>query len=265
MQSILVYFVLLASVSSFGSMALGSTLERAESAYSAGRYNEATDLYLERALDKDTTAPNASVFHNLGLALDRQNELGPAVAAYLRAVQLEPRQGDFQYNLQFLLGKAQDKLDAQFQRDVLTRMWAGPSVFASERELFYLGLVFLALVAGFFSFSLLSPRHRKSAGLMTAVCGMVGLVLASALHYKLRGEADLGAVAVPKLSAYSGPTESVVIFELHSGAPFQILNTKGEWVKIELSDQKQGWVKRSGIASFGREVVILPSHLPKKS
>lgn len=265
MQSIVVTLVLLASVSLFASTASGSPLGKAESAYSAGRFDEATELYLERTLDKATTAPNASVFHNLGLAFDRQNELGLAVAAYLRAVQLEPRQGDFQYNLQFLLGKAQDKLDVNFQRDVLTYLWAGPSLFVNERELYYLGLFFLLLFAGFFSFSLLSQRHRKSAGLTTALCGMLGLVLASALHYKLRGEADLGAVAVPKLSAYSGPTESVVIFELHSGAPFQILNTKDDWVKIELSDQKQGWVKRSGIASFGREVVILPSHLPGKS
>ncbi|RZA23459.1 MAG: hypothetical protein EOP10_12725 [Proteobacteria bacterium] len=242
-----------------------STLDRAESAYGAGRYDEAAQLYLERAMDKAPNSANASIYHNLGLAFDRQKELGLAVAAYLRAVQLEPRQGDFQYNLRFLLDQAQDKLEPDFPREILPFIWDGPGRFLSEREVFYAAVGLLVLTAFLVSLALVLPRVRKGAlsfALLSALCLISS---GSALSYKIWGQPDLGAVAVKTLNAYSGPTESVVIFELHQGAPFQILNTSGDWVKISLSDQKQGWVKKEGIASFGKDSVIVPAHVDIKS
>ncbi|MES2744014.1 MAG: SH3 domain-containing protein [Bdellovibrionota bacterium] len=242
-----------------------STLDRAESAYGAGRYDEAAQLYLERAMDKAQNSANASLYHNLGLAFDRQKELGLAVAAYLRAVQLEPRQGDFQYNLKFLLDQAQDKLEPDFPRDVLNFVWEGPGRFLSEREVFYATVGLLVLTSLLLGLALVLPKLRKGA-LVFALLSALGLISSgSALSFKIWGQPDLGAVAVKTLNAYSGPTESIVIFELHLGAPFQILNTSGDWVKISLSDQKQGWVKKEGIASFGKDSVILPAHVDIKS
>lgn len=264
MRSIISFF-LSAIFLNFLCLAEASTLDKAEAAYSAGRYEESTKLYLERALERATSTPSASLFHNLGLSFDRQKELGLAVASYLRAAQLEPRQADFQYNLHFLLEQASDKLEARFDKGLLKTLWAGPSVFLSERESFYAAAIFLLFFSGFLSFALLKPRARRVSGFLASVSALFLLICLSGLSYKLFGEADVGAVAVPKLNAYSGPTESVVIFEIHQGAPFQILNTSGEWVKIELSDQKQGWVKKEGIASFGRNRVILPPEVESKS
>lgn len=260
MQSIIGFLIAVVTSTAL----FGSVLDKAESAYTSGRYSDAAQLYLERVLDPLATGPNASVFHNLGLAFDRQNEEGLAVASYLRAVQLEPRLGDFQYNLQFLLGKTQDKLDLDFHQDLLTTLWAGPSPFLSQKENFYLSVFVLSVFSVFLSIFIGLPAYRLLGGMAALGFGLIGLSLLSGLSFKLLGEPDLGAVAIPKLSAYSGPTESVVIFELHNGAPFQILNSTGDWIKIELSDQKQGWVKKSGIASFGRDIVILPSHVAKK-
>jgi tetratricopeptide (TPR) repeat protein len=236
-----------------------STLDRAESAYSAGQYDQAAKLYLERALDQAQEPANGSVYHNLGLAFDRQKDLGLAVAAYLRAVQLEPRQGDFQYNLRFLLEQSQDKLDAEFPQEPLAVLWEGAGRYLSEREVFYLALGSMVISSLLMNAAWLRPKIRRGALVSASLSGLCTLALLTALSYKLWGQQSLGAVVVKSLSAYSGPTESVVIFEIHQGAPFQILNTSGDWVKISLSDQKQGWVKKDGIASFGKKATILPS------
>ncbi len=238
-----------------------NTLEKAQAAYQSGQYKKAADLYLQ--LVEASATPTASVFHNLGLAFGRQQELGPAVASYLRALQLQPRQGDFQYNLHFLLGQAQDKLDGNFPRPAAARVLMGN--WTSERELYYLTLGFFLLTAGSFSYALLRKNFQSSAFSAGGVFLLLTIYLAVSFVYKLRFTPDQGAVVVSKLEAYSGPTQSVVIFELHAGAPFQILETSGEWVKIELSDQKRGWVRTDGIASFGSEHMILPPPLSSKS
>jgi len=257
---VLVFFGLITWVVS-AKPAAADTLDRAQAAYQSGSYEEASTLYLQHV--EGAGPANASVFHNLGLAFDRQKELGAAVASYLRALQLQPRQGDFQYNLHFLLGKATDKLDGNFPQPFPAQLLL--SRWASERELFYTTLAVFMLAMASLSYAWLRTRFRVGS------LGAGGLFLVLALYggfsliYKLRYTPDQGAVAVPKLEAYSGPTQSVVIFELHAGAPLQILEKSGEWVKIELSDQKRGWVRASGIASFGSEHVILPTNLSSKS
>lgn len=252
--------LILALLLTYTGQAKANTLDEAEAAYQAGKYDEASELYLQLV---KATGSNASVFHNLGLAFDRQKEIGPAVASYLRALQLQPRQGDFQYNLRFLMGQTSDKLDTSFPRPpetaILLDQWT------SERELLIITVVLFGLASALLSYSILKIRLRP----VTITLGVVFLLFsaysASSLIYKTKFAPDLGAVSVPKLEAYSGPTQSVVIFELHAGAPFQILETTGDWVKIGLSDQKTGWVRKEGIASFGSEHIILPPNLSSKS
>lgn len=252
------------SLNPLAASAAASSLVKAEAAYSAGDFEESTKLYLERTLDEATTSPNASIFHNLGLSFERKKELGLAVASYLRAVQLEPRQADFQYNLRFLLNQSSDKLDAEFPKDALRTLWSWPAK-GSERELFYASLISLAILISLLCFVVLRPSFRSSGIWLSLVASFLLLFFSSGLTYKLFGENDVGAVVAQKIEVYSGPTESVVIFELHQGAPFQILNSSGDWVKIGLSDQKQGWVKKSGVASFGRDTVLLPGEWKQAS
>lgn len=240
--------------------AQAGSLEKAQAAYQSGAYAEAIQQYLQVV---EASGTNASVYHNLGLAFDRQKELGQAVAAYLRALQLEPRQGDFQYNLHFLLGQTEDKLDTNFHRSMGTRLLLDQ--WLTERELFFGSLAVFLIASALFSYSFLRKRLRGPAVSVGALFVLLTLYGSLSLGYKLHYAPDQGAVIAPKLEAYSGPTQSVVIFELHAGAPFQILETSGDWVKIELSDQKHGWVRSEGIASFGSERTILPSEARSKS
>ncbi|MBC7658384.1 MAG: hypothetical protein H7249_01605 [Chitinophagaceae bacterium] len=243
-------------------VATAGTLEKAQAAYESGGYAESSKLYLEY-VEAEASSPNGSVFHNLGLAFDREKELGPAVAAYLRALQLRPRQDDFQYNLRFLLGKAEDKLDSNFPVPTSERLF--PSHIASEHEIFYAGLVFLVLTALFMSYGILQTRLKKSALSVSGIAALLTIYCSIGLYLKVNHTHDVGAISAPKVEAYSGPTQSVVIFELHEGAPFQIVDSSGDWVKIELSDQKRGWVRKEGIVSFGRDQIILPPHVSSKS
>ncbi|MBC7530981.1 MAG: SH3 domain-containing protein [Oligoflexus sp.] len=242
------------------------SLDKAQAAYQSGQYEDAVNQYLqviEASESKSSPSPSASVYHNLGLAFDRQKELGQAVASYLRATQLQPRQGDFQYNLRFLLGQTQDKLDNNFHRPMETSFLLDQ--WTTERELFYLSISVFLIAAAVYSYAFLRTRYRTAATSVGSIFFLLSLYSAASLFYKSQFVPDQGAVIAPKLEAYSGPTQSVVIFELHAGAPFQILETSNDWVKIELSDQKRGWVRSEGIASFGNEHNILPAKASSKS
>ncbi len=228
-----------------------ATLKDAEAAYQAGNYKEAAADYLDIVRQNP---PNASVFHNLGLAYDRDKALGPAIAAYLRAAQLQPREADFQYNLRFLLGEAQDKLDVSFPRPFPANLLADQ--WLSARELYYLTLALFLLLCAALSIAVLKKNLRSLTITGSLGLGLLVLYGAGSFFYKQSLARDQGAVASPTLSAYSGPSQSIVIFELHEGAPFQILETSGDWVKIELSDQKRGWVRKAGVVSFGRDLLL---------
>ncbi len=261
MRTIVIYLALLGGLL-FSSLQLSaSTLERAELAYSEGRYRESSEYYLERITDKGIKGANGSIYHNLGLAFDRQKQLGLAVAAYLRAVQLEPRQGDFRYNLQFLLSQAKDKLDYSIPGEWYDELWALPASPFSEKEIYYLALTLLLFFSIFMCWSILDPARRRLALGFGSVVSFLFCLSVLGLTYKLFGEKSLGAVSVPKIKVYSGPTEAVVIFELHEGAPFQVIHINGDWVKIQISDQKQGWVKREGVTSFGRKELVFSQAL----
>lgn len=216
--------------------------------YQKGDFAGAADIYLQLI----TRQPHhASLYHNLGSALYRNGETGAAVAAYMRALQLRPRDPDFKFNLAFLLSKNADKLEARLP----SQGW-NPLVLAqhfSTRELLFLSALSCLLVSGIGVFLLWRRESKRLLLSLTLPLGILSLYLGLNLFARVRAPANWGAVQVKELAAYSSPTgkNAVQIFRLHEGAPFAVLETAGDWIKIGLSDQKTGWVPKSQVVVFG--------------
>ncbi len=221
----------------------------AEDAFRQGQFSQASKIYLEAIQEGHS---NASIFYNLGTSLYKNGEMGAAVAAHLRARSLRPDDPDIRYNLRFLQEKAKDKLDMNRPE----RSWEKLSAahWMGQRSLFWSMIIPLVLAFWSVAWTLLTGRRPALLWSLGIVLFLVSVYPGLSLVDALWRSPDWGAVVSNELDVLASPTvkNSVVIFQLHEGAPFMVVNQSGDWFKIQLSDGKTGWAKGEGLAIFGK-------------
>ncbi len=225
-------------------------LRQAIQSFQGGDYTTASEIYLARAMEQ----ANGSLFHNLGLSFYRAGERGAAMAAYLRAFQLRPRDPDIQFNLKFLLAKGSDQLEAQMPKGDWESYLCPLAL--NIREYFLL-FVSCFLVTG--GLAALWVWTRKSVLILPLVIAAVLLSYVGAGYsWTAARQQDWGAITVAKAGVFTGPTDknALVIFELHEGAPFAVVEQSEDWLKLRISDGKTGWVKNDQVAVFGAKYKI---------
>jgi hypothetical protein len=229
-------------------LAADSDLEAAARFYQRGEFDRAIALYEKRLSNEPA---NASLYHNLGLSYYRNRQLGPAIAAYLQAAQLQPGEPDIRYNLEFLLKQTQDKLDARLNRNWFDGL--SLSHWLSERMIYYSLCLFLWMVLGSLAVLVYRRRWLWSFGFLTAFGGLASLYLMASFLYIKLWSPNWGAISKAEVEVFSSPTskQAIVIFALREGAPVAIIDERGEWVKIALSDDKTGWIPKEHLVAFG--------------
>jgi hypothetical protein len=245
----LMFILLLSVMNPLWAKDLSGSYAAAEDAYRQGDFEEAIQIYLGAIQDGEQSA---SLFYNLGTSLYKNGELGAAMAALLRARSLDPSDPDIRYNLRFLQEKARDKLDTKLQNDYLSH-WSASRWF-TERALFWWMSIALVLMLNLVGWMLFTGK----ASLMSWTGAFILLIGAFypglSLSRVLWQAPDWGAVRTAEVDVLASPTvrNAVVIFQLHEGAPFAVINESGDWYKIQLSDGKSGWIPREHLAIFGK-------------
>ena len=221
-------------------------------AYSDGLWSEALADWQEIC---EMGLESSDLYCNIGDAWYKQNELGQAVLAYERALKLDPSNATARYNLDFVNNMIQDKIETvpefflkQWSRKLC---WLLPSGAWAAICL----VLFAAVLACLLLFLLSASSSARKTGF---ILGVVLLVLASlSLAFSLRQRADYrkvdaAVVVKPVSSAKSSPGSSSVVdlFVLHEGTKVQIIDKVGEWVNIELSDGRQGWILASDLETI---------------
>jgi tetratricopeptide (TPR) repeat protein len=200
---------------------------------------------LRAALDQGAVDPN--VYHGLGNALYRQGELGPAIAAYRRGLQLAPGNGDIAANLELARKKTRDRLEPPAPR-------LGP--FFWQSSLSTATSARLAGIAAFLGLALLLVRcWRTSGGLLpgAAVALLAAALLAASTAVAHRAS-PAAVVVVAEVSASSalGPA-GVALFSLHEGAEVQVgehASAAGvDYTMVVLPDGRKGWLPSQALLS----------------
>lgn len=229
--------------------AAAPTLEEANALYESARYAEAGAAY--EALLRESP-DSAALHYNLGNARFRQGgpgALGRAVASYLRAFRLNPRDADARANLDFALRRAGESLvPAELP----------PAVFAlyhalSDDELaaaFWLAFWAACLLG---SAALLAPklRGRLGAGVLAACAACA----ATGGWWALRVSTGFKAPAVvvyQDTEVRSGPGESFpVSFKVPEGRRVERLDDKGPWQEIGVPREGlKGWILKSSLEAL---------------
>ncbi len=221
--------------------------DKANAAYTDGRWQDAADGY-EMIASLGLESPQ--LYYNAGNAWFKTENLGKAILNYERALKLDPSFSDARYNLEFASSRTQDRIEAV--PEFILKTWTRKFCYILDSDAWaVIFLVFLALVCAAVLLFLLAPTVGwKRTGFISAIVGIIlgGTALGFSLHqrndYFLSDEA---IVMKPVISTKSSPDGTMDLFILHEGTKVRILDTVGEWVDIEISDGRQGWVRTSEI------------------
>ncbi len=222
-------------------------LEQATAALDQGDFAAAATGY-EAAVQAG--AMNGHVYYNLGIAYARSGKVADAMAAFLAARKLLPRDPDVQANLKATLGSVKDKLDAEVPHGLAHTIAFWLDRF-TVKEFSYATAVTLGLVSLMVGLSYLVVPLARFRWLFFAAYA-IPLACGISLASKAQNEETWGAVAANGTKAYSGPSDkNPAVFELSEGAPVLIADTvPGGYVRVLLSDGKKGWISQKQIKVY---------------
>jgi tetratricopeptide (TPR) repeat protein len=230
----------------FGARAedLYSAFDSANQLYDSGKFAEAAAAY-----DKLLASGDASeaLYFNRGNALFRLGQTGRAIASYLQARRLAPRDADLRANLQIARTRARGGQQYQVERwrslfDRLTlNEWTALLVVA-----FWALFLLLALIQWR---PALKPALRNSClGAGTAVF-LLGICFAVALNLDYLSSSVV--VIAGEAEVRNGPLdEAPSNFKVRDGAELTVLDRKGGWLEVADAVQRTGWLRRDQILAL---------------
>jgi len=218
-----------------------SVFEQAGEKYSKGDFKAAAGLYEELARKK----PTATVYFDLANAQFRLGQKGRAMANYVRAENLRPRDPDIRWNKNVLQGALQDRLEesTSFYLYPVRRLIRAVTM----NEIAFLFSSLLALYTLFFLigrirlFAWTTPL-RRFIFVLLLVCAALGV-------FKWADTADERVVILDRevFGRYGPSDRETKAFLLHEGALGKVKDESGAWILIALPDKTSGWIPKSAV------------------
>ncbi|HVC08830.1 MAG TPA: tetratricopeptide repeat protein [Elusimicrobiota bacterium] len=216
---------------------------QAQKKYDAGDYAGAAAAFSQLSAQEPE---NSADLYNLGDSLFKEGRLGPAIAAYQKAFDLDPRDSNIRYNLNFALKKAGETLVPPGVPPVLFDVfyWFSlPELSGLQWTLCWLALI----LCGFW---ILLPGARDKLKPLAA-CSLALWIFWGGwfLVRKSLEPERLGVIISPSAEIRSGPGDGFnVIFTAPEGRRVEILAPQGDWLEIGvLKEGVQGWIKSDAV------------------
>jgi hypothetical protein len=214
-----------------------SGFETANRLYEQAKYPQAAASYRDLLRDGKSSA---ALWYNLGNALFKSGEFGQAIAAYLRAERLDPRDPDIRANLRFAREQARgpappggfwERYLGQFTLNEWTLATATPM---------WLALLLL-------SFAQWQPARWPAVRPWVFVAVGVACFLATctAVVYQQDRNTRVAVITSDTVEVRHGPLEeSQAAFNLHDGAETLVLDEKDGWLRVNAGAMGTGWIAK---------------------
>ncbi|MBZ9730275.1 tetratricopeptide repeat protein [Salegentibacter sp. JZCK2] len=246
MKNLIIVFLVFISALA---QAQNSTLfEEANDAYANDDFETAIAKY-EEILDNGETS--AAVYYNLGNAHYKLNNVAPSIYYYEKALQLNPTDEDVQNNIEFARSMTIDEIpvneETGFQKSVnqfistfTYNTWAYLSI--------ALSIIFVILFL-FYYFSRKPIIKRSLFGAAVFVFLLGGISVFFAFHQQeIQFNNQFAIIFADEAEVKNEPSQrGDAAFNLHEGTKARVLEDYQGWVKIELSNGTQGWIKNENI------------------
>lgn len=231
-----------------GAKAVGDAateFDQANREYERGKYPEAIAGY-QKLIEQDQVS--AAVYFNLGNAYFRAGQTGQAIACYLLAQRLAPRDPDIRANLRFARESVSGAAARPVNRweRVLNIVTMNQSAWIAA-GLFWTWLLLLA--AGQVRPSWVKGLRPSLIGLGIAT-GLAGLWLALLVNARL--STSTAVVITQEAVVRYGPfDEAQSSHTLRDGVELAVLDRKDHWLQVIDGARRTGWL-------HAEEVAVLP-------
>jgi len=194
---------------------------------------------------------SAELFFNLGNAHFKLGHLAPAILSYERAKKISPSDKDIDFNLRIANLRVVDRVEPL--PELFFVRWVKNLVIkhSSDGWAKLAMLMMWAALAFGAVFIFVNHLPAKRIGFFAALVALL-ISLSSALlaysQYNYQRTSDSAIVFVKNVYIKSAPDpQSTDLFILREGIKVQLLESEGEWQKIQLADGKVGWMKKDGL------------------
>ena len=189
---------------------------------------------------------SAELYYNLGNSYYKAGRLGKAVLNYERALKLKPKDENTRFNLKLANLRVKDRID--IPPEFFLFRWNRNVVLALSVEAWArLFTLMLLLASGLFAVrQILSfNRFRRLSRRIMLTLYLVSILTLIPLlqRYGMEHSRSFGIIVQGSTKSLAAPQEgSTELFIVHEGTRVQVLDSDGDWSKIELIDGKQGWI-----------------------
>lgn len=224
--------------------------KQGNAAYLAGDWEKAAAAYDQ--LDRQGVV-SPDLYYNMGVAYFRLGNLGRAVWAFERAVQLEPKDEDARFNLvqvrKLLSRRTTDKIEGA-ERDAFWIRVVSSMTPSTQTWLF---VIFYLLTFWFLFWRLRVSKESRAPWDAAAALTGVAAVLAGVL---LLGRAALdripfGIVLAEEVAVKEGADANYrTNFQIHAGLRVRLLEQDGSWMRVRLANGLEGWMRVNDIGKL---------------
>lgn len=229
-------------------LAYAHPADSANKAYEAGNYEKAISLYHELE-NKGWDGPG--LYYNLGNAYYKAGNIGLSILYYEKAKKYLPFDEDIKHNLKMANQLTLDKLEPAPVL-FLSEWWLTAKSMYDEKQWSLRFIICLALVFVFIGAFLFSDQTMtKQIGFWMSVSfigiSLLTFSLAKGRSMDLRSK-EYGVILSSSVEVKNAPSDnSTKLFILHEGTKVATPDSTNGWVKIEISDEKIGWVRKNNL------------------
>jgi len=228
-----------------GAGAFDQAFHEANAAYGAGDYATAIQTY-EQLIHESVIDP--AVFYNLGNAYYRSGRLGPAIANYERALQLDPGFENAQLNLAKAVRDTQHRLAKPLPSE-----WEQSLLFWHYEVPLRLTLTLAALLwlAFWILLGIRQWRPLRYTGRLALILGLLALAFGGSAWVKSHPAMLAVANAEEVPVHYGTDAQETVRFKLYAGDRVVVDQRRNGWARVTTIDDERGWAQDKDLTFVG--------------
>ncbi len=231
----------------FGSAAPAGSFEEGIEHYKNGKYDEALLVFSDLEKNNQITS---GLLYNIGNCYFRKGKLGYAILYYERAKTIAPNDEDIKQNLVFANSLIKEKVN-EIPLIAPLEFWLNLSSLLSVRQWVYAAALVIYPLILFLILRLFFGRKTVWNSIFISASVVMILFFASLSYtrYSWMDSHEYGIVVEKSVDVLSSPdTSGNTVLKTVEGVKVRLDDRVGEWVKIRLSDGRQGWLTMEKIA-----------------
>ena len=212
-------------------------------------FERAAQLF-RQVIDGDAEHPpvlNAELYVNLGNAALQAEQIGPAIAAYRRALALDPANAQARQNLAYARSLLPDWIRHEDTSRLIDTLFFWRTMFSRDQVFLFAAFCFLAAAI------LLGISSAKNQPVLRnlAIIPLLAWIIAGGslwLDYKTAVHYDV--VVIHETRVYTADSENSsprLSRPLPSGAELELLQQRDRWSEVHIPGAHTGWVLTSAI------------------